>query len=105
MGFIPQSKFSFSSLTHFSSHNHTESSSSPIEKNTPNPPQQDSPVPHMPCKQSFQQPTPGPSGTQWSEDLFRELSQQDEHPFEAPPHLFKAGVKPQIPNYHQMRAI
>ncbi|MBW0485863.1 hypothetical protein O181_025578 [Austropuccinia psidii MF-1] len=29
-----------------------------------------SPVPCMPCKQTPWQPTPGPSGTQWSEDLF-----------------------------------
>ncbi|MBW0508426.1 hypothetical protein O181_048141, partial [Austropuccinia psidii MF-1] len=33
------------------------------------PPQQYSPIPSMPCEQPLQQPTPGPSGTQWSQDL------------------------------------
>ncbi|MBW0475046.1 hypothetical protein O181_014761 [Austropuccinia psidii MF-1] len=33
----------------------------PSKRNPPNPPQKDTPVPCMPCKQ-----TPGPSGTQWS---------------------------------------
>ncbi|MBW0512848.1 hypothetical protein O181_052563 [Austropuccinia psidii MF-1] len=41
-----------------------------IEQNPPNPPRQDSPVSHMPCKQTPRIPTPGPSGTQWLEDLF-----------------------------------
>ncbi|MBW0475365.1 hypothetical protein O181_015080 [Austropuccinia psidii MF-1] len=40
------------------------------EQNPPNPPQQDSPIPRMPHKQTPQKPTPGPSGTQWLEDLF-----------------------------------
>ncbi|MBW0483071.1 hypothetical protein O181_022786 [Austropuccinia psidii MF-1] len=40
------------------------------EKNQPNPPQQDSPVPSLPRKQIPPQPTTGLSGTQWSEDLF-----------------------------------
>ncbi|MBW0593471.1 hypothetical protein O181_133186, partial [Austropuccinia psidii MF-1] len=31
---------------------------------------QNSPVPTLPCKQTPQQPTPGPSGTRWSEELF-----------------------------------
>ncbi|MBW0498772.1 hypothetical protein O181_038487 [Austropuccinia psidii MF-1] len=70
MGFKRQSNFSISSLTHFSTCNHTNYFPLPIEQNPPNPPQQDIPVPHMPCKQTPQQPTPGPSGTQWSEDLF-----------------------------------
>ncbi|MBW0573758.1 hypothetical protein O181_113473 [Austropuccinia psidii MF-1] len=37
----------------------------------PESPPQDSPVPSLPCKQTPRQPTPGPSGTQWSEELFR----------------------------------
>ncbi|MBW0582873.1 hypothetical protein O181_122588, partial [Austropuccinia psidii MF-1] len=39
--------------------------------NPPNPPRQDSPVPSLPREQTPRQPTPGPSGTRWSEDLFR----------------------------------
>ncbi|MBW0509543.1 hypothetical protein O181_049258 [Austropuccinia psidii MF-1] len=70
MGFKLQSKFSFSSLTHFTSCNHTEFFPLCIGKNQPNPPQQDSPVPSLPHEQTSQQLTPGPSGTQWSEDLF-----------------------------------
>ncbi|MBW0540584.1 hypothetical protein O181_080299 [Austropuccinia psidii MF-1] len=50
------------------------------EHNPPNPPPQDSPVPCMPLQQTPQQPTPGLSGTQWSEDLFRKPSQHDEPP-------------------------
>ncbi|MBW0500197.1 hypothetical protein O181_039912 [Austropuccinia psidii MF-1] len=38
--------------------------------NTPNPLRQDSPIPHMPLEKALWQPTLGPSGTQWSEDLF-----------------------------------
>ncbi|MBW0546587.1 hypothetical protein O181_086302 [Austropuccinia psidii MF-1] len=34
--------------------------------------------------QTLRQPTPGPSGTQWSEDLFRKLSQHDEPPIPGP---------------------
>ncbi|MBW0588530.1 hypothetical protein O181_128245 [Austropuccinia psidii MF-1] len=70
MGFKHQSTFYFSPLTHFSSINNTDSSSSPLEQKTPNPPQQDSPIPCMPCKQPLWQSTPGMSGTQWSEELF-----------------------------------
>ncbi|MBW0502975.1 hypothetical protein O181_042690 [Austropuccinia psidii MF-1] len=33
-------------------------------------------MPNLPCKQPPQQPTPGPSGTQWSEDLFRSKQQK-----------------------------
>ncbi|MBW0522805.1 hypothetical protein O181_062520 [Austropuccinia psidii MF-1] len=40
------------------------------KKNPPNPPQQDSPVTCMPQKKPPRPPTPGLSGTQWSEDLF-----------------------------------
>ncbi|MBW0560291.1 hypothetical protein O181_100006 [Austropuccinia psidii MF-1] len=49
------------------------------EQNPPNPPQQDSPVPCMPCKQTPRQPTPGLTGTQWSEDLFHGM--QPHFPF------------------------
>ncbi|MBW0478811.1 hypothetical protein O181_018526 [Austropuccinia psidii MF-1] len=42
-----------------------------MEKNQPNPPQQYSPVPSLPCEQTPRQPTPSPSCTQWSEDLLR----------------------------------
>ncbi|MBW0477431.1 hypothetical protein O181_017146 [Austropuccinia psidii MF-1] len=40
------------------------------KQNQPYPPQQDSPVPSLPCKQTPWQLTPGLSGTQWLEDLF-----------------------------------
>ncbi|MBW0588051.1 hypothetical protein O181_127766 [Austropuccinia psidii MF-1] len=32
----------------------------------PKSPQQDSPIPSLPCEQTLRQPTPGPSGTRWS---------------------------------------
>ncbi|MBW0474940.1 hypothetical protein O181_014655 [Austropuccinia psidii MF-1] len=70
-----QSKSSFSSLAHFSSHNHTYLLSLPTEHNPPNPLQQDSPVPHMRHKQTLQQPAPGLSGTQWFEELFHSKQQ------------------------------
>ncbi|MBW0552114.1 hypothetical protein O181_091829 [Austropuccinia psidii MF-1] len=63
MGFKCQSKFSFSSLSHFSSRNNNDFFPLPIEQNPLNPPQQDSPVPSLPRKQTPQQPTTGPSGT------------------------------------------
>ncbi|MBW0567499.1 hypothetical protein O181_107214 [Austropuccinia psidii MF-1] len=78
MGFKRQSKFSFSSR------NNTDFFSLLIEKNPPNPPQHDSPVPSLPCEQSPRQPTPGPSGTQWSEELFREPSLTKEPPIPGP---------------------
>ncbi|MBW0548614.1 hypothetical protein O181_088329 [Austropuccinia psidii MF-1] len=40
------------------------------EQNPADPRQQDTPIPHMPCKQTPWKPTPGSSGTQWLEDLF-----------------------------------
>ncbi|MBW0559547.1 hypothetical protein O181_099262 [Austropuccinia psidii MF-1] len=46
----------------------------------PKSPQQDSPVPSLPRKQTARQPTPGPSGTQWSEELFHEPTQTKEPP-------------------------
>ncbi|MBW0591186.1 hypothetical protein O181_130901, partial [Austropuccinia psidii MF-1] len=54
------------------------------KQNLPNPPQQDSPIPSLPCEQTQRQPTPGPSGTQWSEELFREPSQTKEPPIPGP---------------------
>ncbi|MBW0570251.1 hypothetical protein O181_109966 [Austropuccinia psidii MF-1] len=42
-----------------------------MEPNQPNPPQQDSPVRSLPHQQTPWEPTPGLSGTQWLEDLFR----------------------------------
>ncbi|MBW0513256.1 hypothetical protein O181_052971 [Austropuccinia psidii MF-1] len=50
------------------------------KQNPPNPPQQNSPIPHIPCEQASWQPTPGPSGTQWLEDLSCEPSQHNEPP-------------------------
>ncbi|MBW0513817.1 hypothetical protein O181_053532 [Austropuccinia psidii MF-1] len=47
-------------------------------------PRQDSPVPSLPHEQTLRQPTPGPSGTQWSEELFREPSQTKEPPIPGP---------------------
>ncbi|MBW0593488.1 hypothetical protein O181_133203 [Austropuccinia psidii MF-1] len=54
------------------------------KQNPPNPPRQDSPVPSLPCEQTPRQPTPGPSGTQWSEELFREPSRTKEPPIPGP---------------------
>ncbi|MBW0592034.1 hypothetical protein O181_131749, partial [Austropuccinia psidii MF-1] len=50
----------------------------------PKSPRQDSPVPSLPCEQTLWQPTPGPSGTRWSEELFRELSRTKEPPIPGP---------------------
>ncbi|MBW0523953.1 hypothetical protein O181_063668 [Austropuccinia psidii MF-1] len=38
----------------------------------------------MPCKQTPWQPTPGPSGTRWSEDLSHEPSQHNVPPIPGP---------------------
>ncbi|MBW0529139.1 hypothetical protein O181_068854 [Austropuccinia psidii MF-1] len=84
MGFKCQSKFSFSSLIHFRSRNNTHFFPLRIERNPPNPPQQDSPVPGMPHKKTPWQPTPGLSGTQWSEDLSHKPSQHNEPPIPGP---------------------
>ncbi|MBW0485981.1 hypothetical protein O181_025696 [Austropuccinia psidii MF-1] len=65
-----------------------------IEQNPPNPPPQDTPIPHMPCEQTPRQPTPGPSGAQWLEDLFRETSQHNEPPIPGPIQC----SKPQVPS-------
>ncbi|MBW0500643.1 hypothetical protein O181_040358 [Austropuccinia psidii MF-1] len=69
MGLKCQSKFSISSLTHFSSHNNTNYLPLPIEQSPPDPPQQDTPSCSMPHEQTTRQWTPGPSGTQWFKDL------------------------------------
>ncbi|MBW0501012.1 hypothetical protein O181_040727 [Austropuccinia psidii MF-1] len=50
------------------------------EQNPPNPLQQDTSVPCMPCEQTPQEPTSGLSGTQWSENSFCEPSQDNEPP-------------------------
>ncbi|MBW0511542.1 hypothetical protein O181_051257 [Austropuccinia psidii MF-1] len=50
---------------------HPWDSNTKVKPNQPNPPQQDSPIPSLPREQTPRQPTPGLSGTQWSEDLFR----------------------------------
>ncbi|MBW0499662.1 hypothetical protein O181_039377 [Austropuccinia psidii MF-1] len=52
----------------------------PWNSNTKNKTHQIPPVPCMPHKQTPRQPTPGPSGTRWSEDLSREPSQHNEPP-------------------------
>ncbi|MBW0553677.1 hypothetical protein O181_093392 [Austropuccinia psidii MF-1] len=64
--------------------NHTDFFPLHIEQIPPNPPQQDSPIQCLPCKQTPRQPTPGPSGTQWLEDLSHEPSQHDEPPIPGP---------------------
>ncbi|MBW0580005.1 hypothetical protein O181_119720, partial [Austropuccinia psidii MF-1] len=66
MGFKCQSKFSFSSR------NNNDFFPLLIEQNPPNPPRQYSPIPSLPCEQTPRQPTAGPSGTQWSEELLPE---------------------------------
>ncbi|MBW0564932.1 hypothetical protein O181_104647 [Austropuccinia psidii MF-1] len=73
----------FSSLTHLYSCNHTKYFSLTLEQNPPNPPQKETPVPCMPCEQTPWPPIPGPSGTQWSKDLFREPSQHKEPPIQS----------------------
>ncbi|MBW0499097.1 hypothetical protein O181_038812 [Austropuccinia psidii MF-1] len=71
--------------------------------------QQDSPVPHMPCEQNPWQPTPGQSGTQWSEDLFPETSQHNEPPIPGPsqpsePHedSLACGPEAEVPQTQSM---
>ncbi|MBW0479340.1 hypothetical protein O181_019055 [Austropuccinia psidii MF-1] len=41
-------------------------------------------TPNFPCKQTPRQPTPGLSGTQWSEELFRKPYQTKEPPIPGP---------------------
>ncbi|MBW0580647.1 hypothetical protein O181_120362, partial [Austropuccinia psidii MF-1] len=38
----------------------------------------------LPCEQTLRQPPPGPSGTQWSEELFCEPSRTKEPPIPGP---------------------
>ncbi|MBW0525963.1 hypothetical protein O181_065678 [Austropuccinia psidii MF-1] len=52
--------------------------------NPQSPLQQDTPILCMPCKKTPWQPTPGLSGTQWLEDLFREPPQSNEPPNPGP---------------------
>ncbi|MBW0550623.1 hypothetical protein O181_090338 [Austropuccinia psidii MF-1] len=54
------------------------------KQNPPNPPQQDSPIPSLPCEQTPRQPIPVPSGTRWLEELLREPSWTKEPPIPAP---------------------
>ncbi|MBW0538926.1 hypothetical protein O181_078641 [Austropuccinia psidii MF-1] len=84
MGFKWQSKFFFSSLTHFTSRNLTDLSPLCIKQKQPNPLQQDSPVPSLPRKKTPRQPTPGASCTQGLEDLFHKPSQTNEPPIPGP---------------------
>ncbi|MBW0475018.1 hypothetical protein O181_014733 [Austropuccinia psidii MF-1] len=53
-----------------------------------------SPVPCIPHKQNLQQPTPGPSGTQWVEDLFRKPSKHNEPPIPGPSQSSKTPLPP-----------
>ncbi|MBW0580001.1 hypothetical protein O181_119716, partial [Austropuccinia psidii MF-1] len=55
----------------------------PIKKK-PKSPQQDSPIPSLPREQTTRQPTPCPSGTRWSEELFHKPSQTKEPPIPGP---------------------
>ncbi|MBW0589725.1 hypothetical protein O181_129440, partial [Austropuccinia psidii MF-1] len=41
-------------------------------------------TPNLPREQTPRQPTPGPSGTQWSDELFHEPSQTKEPPIPGP---------------------
>ncbi|MBW0510523.1 hypothetical protein O181_050238 [Austropuccinia psidii MF-1] len=50
---------------------HPWDSNAKVRPNQPNPPQQHSPLPSLPCKQAPWQPTADLSGTQWLDDLFR----------------------------------
>ncbi|MBW0589609.1 hypothetical protein O181_129324 [Austropuccinia psidii MF-1] len=54
------------------------------KQNPLTPPQQDSPIPSLPGEQTPWQLTPGPSGTQWSEELFCEPSRAKEPPIPGP---------------------
>ncbi|MBW0513932.1 hypothetical protein O181_053647 [Austropuccinia psidii MF-1] len=58
-------------------------------KTPPNPPQQETPIPCMPHKQTPQQLSPGPSSTQWSEDSFRKPPQYNEPPIPGPSPSYK----------------
>ncbi|MBW0473516.1 hypothetical protein O181_013231 [Austropuccinia psidii MF-1] len=51
----------------------------------------------MPCEQTLQEPTPGLSGTQWSEDLFPKPSQHNE------PHIpsLSQSSESQVPSHEK----
>ncbi|MBW0478981.1 hypothetical protein O181_018696 [Austropuccinia psidii MF-1] len=53
------------------------------EQKPQNLPQQETPVPCMPCNQTPWQPTSGPSGTQWPENLLREPPQHNGPPIQS----------------------
>ncbi|MBW0468121.1 hypothetical protein O181_007836 [Austropuccinia psidii MF-1] len=62
------------------------------KQNPPSALQQDSPIP---CKETLWKPTPGTSGTQWSEDLFHEPSEYNAPPIPGP----SQSSKSQIPSH------
>ncbi|MBW0497493.1 hypothetical protein O181_037208 [Austropuccinia psidii MF-1] len=62
------------------------------KQNPPNLLQQDTCLPHIPRKQTVLQPTPGPIGTQWLEDLFCKPSQHNEPPIPGPSQSSKSQV-------------
>ncbi|MBW0551425.1 hypothetical protein O181_091140, partial [Austropuccinia psidii MF-1] len=63
---------------------HRWDSNAKVKQNPPNPAQQESPIPSLPREQTPWQLTPGPSGTRWSEELFREPSRTKEPPIPGP---------------------
>ncbi|MBW0474490.1 hypothetical protein O181_014205 [Austropuccinia psidii MF-1] len=63
------------------------------KQNPANSQRQETPVTHIPCDQTPRQLTPGPSGTQWLEDLFHEPSQHDEPPIPGPSQSSKSQVR------------
>ncbi|MBW0499689.1 hypothetical protein O181_039404, partial [Austropuccinia psidii MF-1] len=63
---------------------HQWDSNAKVKQNPLNPSQQDSPIPSLPREQAPRQPTPGPSDTQWSEELFCEPSQTKDPPIPGP---------------------
>ncbi|MBW0583428.1 hypothetical protein O181_123143 [Austropuccinia psidii MF-1] len=84
------------------------------KQNPPNLLQQDTCLPHIPCKQTLLQPTPGPIGTQWLEDLFCKPSQHNETPIPGPSQSSKSQVplhedaltcepEPEVPQHNPQR--
>ncbi|MBW0533691.1 hypothetical protein O181_073406 [Austropuccinia psidii MF-1] len=67
------------------------------KQNPLNPPQQDSTVLHIPREQTPRQPTPGPSGTQWSEDLSHGKQPTLPSPFVGPSQHNKPPIPGPIP--------
>ncbi|MBW0568394.1 hypothetical protein O181_108109 [Austropuccinia psidii MF-1] len=68
-----------------------------LKQNPLNIPQKDSHVTHRPCQKTPRKPTPGPSGTRWSEYLF--CSKQPSFPFASSELTFPAFVEPS--QYHE----